>query len=366
MGLTKRKDGLYVQFPVVDDGKVLAWGRGNPVAKLKRWKTHTTNKTMAKQQEAKIKTDLMMGKISSEKIKVITFGQWCETYLKLESVKKLRTYVDRTQTIKYQLLPYFGMRKLNEISPEDIEDYRGKRLRRDGNPAALGTINKDHMLLKHMFGVAIKRGLLETNAAKKVAMPDPQNERDKVLNNEEWNRLYESAATHLRPILLVAYHLGPRLGEILQLTWDRVDLQRGIIKLRSVDTKTKEPRLVPMTQEVWQVLREQAKVRSMVVDRVFLFEGRPLKGIKRAFRTAVRKAKIEDFRFHDLRHCAATNLRRAGVDTITAMRVVGHKSERMHRRYNSVSEGDLLAAASKLNTYLTPAPFVDSGIPVSY
>jgi len=217
-----------------------------------------------------------------------------------------------------------------------------------------------------MFGVAIKRGLLETNAAKKVAVPDPQNERDKVLNNEEWNRLYEAAATHLRPILLVAYHLGPRLGEILQLTWDRVDLQRGIIKLRSVDTKTKEPRLVPMTKEVWQVLREQAKVRSVVVDRVFLFEGKPIRGIKRSFRTAVRRAKIEDFRFHDLRHCAATNLRRAGVDTITAMRIVGHKSERMHRRYNSVSEGDLLAAASKLNTYLTPTPFFDSGIPVSY
>ncbi len=198
MGLTKRKDSWYVEFPVVDDGKVLQLARGTPGAKLKRWKTLTTNKTMAKQQEAKIKTDLMMGKISSEKVKVITFGQWCEIYLKLESVKKLRTYVDRTQTIKYQLLPYFGMRKLNEISPEDIEDYRGKRLRRDGNPASLGTINKDHMLLKHMFGVAIKRGLLETNAAKKVAMPDPQNERDKVLKNEEWNRLYESAAPHLR------------------------------------------------------------------------------------------------------------------------------------------------------------------------
>ncbi len=123
MGLTKRKDGWYVEFPVVDDGKVLQLARGTPGAKLKRWKTLTTNKTVAGQQEAKIKTDLMMGKISSEKVKVITFGQWCEIYLKLESVKKLRTYVDRTQTIKYQLLPSFGMRKLNEISPENIEDY---------------------------------------------------------------------------------------------------------------------------------------------------------------------------------------------------------------------------------------------------
>ena len=186
------------------------------------------------------------------------------------------------------------------------------------------------------------------------------------MTSEEWNRLYESAAGHLRPILLVAYHLGPRLGEILNLTWNRVDLQRGIIKLRSVDTKTKEPRLVPMTSEVGQCLAELAKVRSLVTDRVFLFEGKPLQGIKRAFRTAVRKAQVENFRFHDLRHCAATNMRRAGVDTITAMRIVGHKSERMHRRYNSVSEGDLLGAASKLNTYLTPASSSVSPTAVSY
>ena len=50
----------------------------------------------------------------------------------------------------------------------------------------------------------------------------------------------------------------------------------------------------------------------------------------------------------------ATNLRRAGVDTVTAMKIVGHKSEKMHRRYNSVSEADLLQAASEINTYLTP------------
>ena len=71
------------------------------------------------------------------------------------------------------------------------------------------------------------------------------------------------------------------------------------------------------------------------------------------FDTAVRKAAIENFRFHDLRHCTATNLRRAGVDTVTAMRIVGHKSEKMHKRYNSVSEADLEQAARRLDSYLS-------------
>ena len=81
---------------------------------------------------------------------------------------------------------------------------------------------------------------------------------------------------------------------------------------------------------------------------------------QRSFGTAVRKAGIKNLRFHDLRHCAATNLRRAGVDTVTAMKIVGHKSEKMHKRYNSVSEADLRLAAKKLNSYqsntvITPA-----------
>ena len=88
---------------------------------------------------------------------------------------------------------------------------------------------------------------------------------------------------------------------------------------------------------------------------MFLYEGQPIQLVKRSFMTACRNAGIEDLRFHDLRHCATTNLRQAGVDTVTATKIVGHKSEKMHRRYNSVSEEDLTQAAGKLNTYfLTP------------
>jgi integrase len=85
---------------------------------------------------------------------------------------------------------------------------------------------------------------------------------------------------------------------------------------------------------------------------VFLYDGKPIKQLSRAFRTALKEAGIQDFRFHDLRHCASTNLRRAGVDTATAMRIVGHKSEKMWKRYNAMEESDLLKAASKLDIYL--------------
>ena len=191
-----------------------------------------------------------------------------------------------------------------------------------------------------------------TNPASAVPLPDPHNERDRVLSQEEWQRLYEVAKPHLRPVLLLAYQLGQRFGEIINLTWDRVDLQRGFITLRAIDTKTKKPRRVPLTPVVKSTLQNLAKVQSMTTTQVFLYEGKPLKRISRTFKTALRDAGIKDFRFHDLRHCAATNLRRAGVDTATAMRIVGHKSEKMWKRYNVMEENDLLNAASKLNSYL--------------
>ena len=73
MGLTKRKDGWYVEFRVVDDDKVLSLSPGGTIGRMKRWKTGTTNKTVAKQWEAKLKTDLLMGKISSSYGKVMSF-----------------------------------------------------------------------------------------------------------------------------------------------------------------------------------------------------------------------------------------------------------------------------------------------------
>lgn len=88
---------------------------------------------------------------------ISTFAEWGETYLGLEGVKALRTYVDRVQTLRYQLIQYFAKKVLYEITPEDIESYRAQRLRRNGNPSTLGTINKDHTLLERMLGVAVCR-----------------------------------------------------------------------------------------------------------------------------------------------------------------------------------------------------------------
>lgn len=354
MGLTKRKDSYYVEFPVMEspDGKTLQLARGVPGARLKRWKVGCASKQIAKEMEAKIKTDLLMDKVKSEQATPMLFGEWAQVYLDLERVKQLRSYVGRSHSLEKHLIPFFGRKLITEIKAEDIEKFRGQRKRADGKPASVQTVNHDHIALKHCLNIAIQRGLLGTNPASRVPMPNPNNERDRVLSAEEWDSLYRSAKPHLRPVLLVAYQLGQRFSEITELTWDRVDLKRGFITLRAIDTKTRVPRQVPMTPDVRMLFQRLAKVRSLVTKHVFLYKLRPLKRISRSFKTALEDAGITDFRFHDLRHCASTNLRRAGVDTATAMKVVGHKSEKMWKRYNAIEEKDLTQAAQKLNTYL--------------
>lgn len=274
------------------------------------------------------------------------------TYLELEEVKSLRSFVGRSHSVKTHLIPFFGGKVLGEIKPADVEAFRCQRKRPNGKPASIQTINHDHVALKHCLNVAIRRGLLQANAASRVPLPNPRNERDRVLTDDEWGKLYCKAKPHLKPVLLLAYQLRQRFSEIVSLTWNRVDLKRGFITLRSVDTKANTGRQVPMTPDVRGTLQRLAKVRSLTSRHVFSYKGKPLKRITRSFKTALKDAKITDFRFHDLRHCASTNLRRAGVDTATVMKIIGHKSDKMWKRYNAIEERDLHEAALKMHNYL--------------
>ena len=126
-------------------------------------------------------------------------------------------------------------------------------------------------------------------------------------------------------------------------------------------TKNGEVRVVPMTPAVYQVFTELRQERRLDTNRVFLYKEKPIQRIGTAFKAACRRAGITNLRIHDFRHTASTNLRRAGVDTATAMKIVGHKSDRMHRRYNTIEPEDLHNAAAKLhvfrtNTVITPDP----------
>jgi integrase len=117
-----------------------------------------------------------------------------------------------------------------------------------------------------------------------------------------------------------------RKSEILNLTWDRVNFEQGIITL--LDTKNKERRDVPMNETVRATLEAMGRKGPLVF---------PSGDMRTAFRTALKKAGIEDFRFHDLRHTFASNLVMAGEDLNTVAELLGHKGLQMTKRYSHLS-----------------------------
>ena len=360
MGLTKRKNGWYVEFPVVDDGEKLILGRGLNGAKLKRWKAGT-NKTLATDMESQIRRDLALGLIKSDRVKnqaAMTFKALAEAYLAAPEVNRQVTYPQKDRALEVHLLPVLGDRLLQAITPGMIEEYREQRRKHPGRhktPVKVATVNRDLALLKHMFSFAMREGWTERNPVRLVKLEKENNARDRVLSAEEFEQLQAESAPHLKAVNQMAYQTAMRSGEILNLTWDRVDLKAGLIRLHAEDTKTNDARLIPLTPDLTALLKDLYKVRYLHEPHVFLIKGKSVRSIKTAFKAACRRAKITGFLFHDFRHTAITNMRRAGIDHLTIMRITGHKTLEVFKRYNSFQESDLKEAASRFNTYLTLA-----------
>jgi len=344
----------YVQFPVWDDGKTLRLGVGVTGARLKRWKAGG-NLELAKDLEAGYRRDLVHGLIKSDHVKVVApmrFKEWAKAYVEIEAVKAIDTYRERCQRIDKVLMPFFGDTLLRDITFQDVEEWRRQR----GTNRAQSTVNVDHNILKHMLKHAVIRGHVEKNVASQVAAPKPNNARNRVLEPDEWNRLYGAAPEWFQPVLLTGYHTGMRLEEILTLTWDRVDLERNRLVLPEALTKTEQGRVVPLTPRLRQellVLRDHGAV-TRIQGLVFRKNGRKITHSYRVVGKLCTEQHILNFVFHDLRHCAVTNLADAGVDVETIMKIVGHTSIEMFLRYRTIKAEVLDAAMLKLDTRLTP------------
>jgi len=125
-----------------------------------------------------------------------------------------------------------------------------------------------------------------------------------------------------------------RMGEILSLTWEGVSLFRKTVMV--FHSKNGERRTIPINRIVFELLKEKSNVRAIKTDLVFCGKAyTPIdeNNLRRAFRGAIKKAQIENFHFHDLRHTFATRLIQAGIDIYKVHRLLGHKSPIMTQRY---------------------------------
>jgi integrase len=174
--------------------------------------------------------------------------------------------------------------------------------------------------------------------------------RVRYLDDDERARLLDacraSALPSLHLVVLLALTTGMRRGEILGLRWQDVDLERRVAVLHN--TKNGDRRSVPIVPEVADLLREHGRVRRLDSDRLFPGnDGRPV-DIDAAWYAALDAAKIKDFRFHDLRHTAASYLAMSGATVPELAAVLGHRSLQMVRRYAHLSDQHVGAVVERM------------------
>jgi integrase len=142
-----------------------------------------------------------------------------------------------------------------------------------------------------------------------------------------------------------------RKGELFTLKWEQVNFEQGIITLH--DTKNGERRDIPMDETVKTTLKEMERKG----DYVFCNEqGETFVRVQRSFEAAVKKSRIEDFHFHDLRHTFASNLLMEGEDLNTVRELLGHKDLTMTLRYAHLSPNHKTRAVNVLDRIMSQNP----------
>jgi len=185
-----------------------------------------------------------------------------------------------------------------------------------------------------------------------VKMKEPRG-RVRFLDDDERKRLLESAKNSrckcLYPVIVLCLSTGARLNEIMTLKWQDVDFQRKVITLH--ETKNKERRLLPLAGLAMELMREHGKVRRFDSELVFPSPSNPREPyrIRTAWNTAIKEAKIQDFRFHDLRHSAASYLAMNGATPAEIAEVLGHKTLQMVKRYAHLSEAHTSKVVASMN-----------------
>jgi integrase len=263
--------------------------------------------------------------------------------------------------LKLHILPLLGDIRAAEFGTQHIKRYTSLRQQQE---AANATINRELAILKRAFSLAIKHDPPLVARAVYIPTLAEDNVRAGFLSHERYVELRNELPEDLRPLFVVGYHTGARLGGLLNLRWRQVDLKAGRITLDPGTTKNKHGRTLPIYGEMQQWLAMQKELQQQqcpACEFVFQREGSRVGEFYKSWRSACRRAGVAGLLFHDLRRTAVRNMVRAGISEKIAMKISGHKSRSVFDRYDIVNERDLVDASAKLDRYLGAATGTISG-----
>ncbi|WP_342344661.1 tyrosine-type recombinase/integrase [Vannielia litorea] len=241
------------------------------------------------------------------------------------------------------ILPFFGHLRPEQITIEDCRNYVAQR-RRAGRKD--GTIWGQMNSLRTCLNWAVKSGHIDV--APRLELPPKGVPRERYLTREEIGRLIAApSAPHIHLAIVLMLTTAARVTAVLELTWDRGDLDRRQINLRTSEGHRKGRAVVPINDTLLEKLKEARA--GALTDYVVEWAGGPIRSIKKGFAAAVRSAGLIDCTPHVLRHTAAVHMAEAGVPMAEISQYLGHSDVQITASvYARFSPGHLRKAASAL------------------
>lgn len=233
------------------------------------------------------------------------------------------------------------------LTTDFARQFAQKRTAEGAGPAM---VNRSLQCLRRMLHIAHEDGKIQTVPKIRLLKEPPA--RKGFLEQAKFEELVAALPSYLRPLITFLYYCGVRLGEALQIEWSQVDLDRRLIVLHEEQTKTSEPRAIPLPSLLVGMLRDVTPKVGLVFDGTNLRTewARACSAVglgemeERTSKAGWKWQKYNGLIVHDLRRSAVRNLRLNGVAETVAMKISGHKTRDVFDRYNIVTTEDVSAA----------------------
>jgi len=302
-------------------------------------------KTDARQWASQTESAIREGRyFKTNAAKKHTVAEMLDKYQEYQQSRNFKR-IENTVAILQWWREQIGMYLLCNVTKNLITETREKLLNtpQGKHQRAPATINRYMSVLSHAFSIAVNEWeWLPLHPMKNIAkLPEPRG-RVRFLDDDERARLLAACADvnseYIYPLVVLALSTGARHGELVNLQWKDVDFKRKAIVLHH--TKNKERRVLPLAHHALELMQKQYENRNRDCLLVFPSPQNPSEvwNSRSAWLSVVDKAGLEDFRFHDLRHSAASYLAMNGASMNEIAEVLGHKTLAMVKRYAHLSE----------------------------
>lgn len=322
------------------------WADGHQIQK--------SSKSTKRGDAVKLRDELIgkktLGELRNPLLDRVTCGELLKDFLEhSEANLKQSTVRIWKYIVNGNLIEFFGHRTARSITTDVLKSYRRKR-RAEGRSET--TCNRELSLLRIAFNLGRKCTPPKVTSVPYFPMVKEENARQGFLTDEQYFKLRDALPDELKPLCITAYFTGVRLGELLAWKWDQVDFEQGFVTLRAEATKSGHSRVVPILEGDMKRWLLCAYRHANGCECVFHRDGEPIKKFRRSWMKACKAAGLPELKFHDLRRTAVRNMRRAGVSQVVRMRISGHRTDSMERRYNIVDVEDMKSAKALMEDRL--------------